>query len=51
MTLGVLKLTTVFVFGYFAVVTIPSFVQINAPWWQTACCALSPRFLLYNFHS
>lgn len=37
--LGTLKLTTVFVFGFFAVVTIPSYIQTGAPLWQTAGCA------------
>lgn len=38
MFLGALKITTVFVFGFFAVVTIPSYIQAEAPVWQTAGC-------------
>ncbi|KAJ4420176.1 hypothetical protein N0V82_004520 [Gnomoniopsis sp. IMI 355080] len=36
MFLGALKITTVFVFGFFAVVTIPTYIQAEAPIWQTA---------------
>ncbi|KAF3764373.1 hypothetical protein M406DRAFT_258780, partial [Cryphonectria parasitica EP155] len=34
--LGALKISAIFVLGFFAVVTIPSYVQAGAPWWQTA---------------
>lgn len=37
--LGALKLTTVFVFGFFAVVALPTYVQ-DAPIWQSAACKL-----------
>ncbi|KAJ4397580.1 hypothetical protein N0V93_001812 [Gnomoniopsis smithogilvyi] len=36
MFLGALKITTIFVFGFFTVVTIPSYVEAGAPVWQTA---------------
>ncbi|CAN8101416.1 unnamed protein product [Discula destructiva] len=41
MFLGILKVTTAFVFGFFAVVTIPTFVQAGAPLWQTAGLAVA----------
>ena len=36
MFLGALKLTTIFVFGFFAVVVIPSYASADVPLWQTA---------------
>ncbi|KUI63057.1 hypothetical protein VP1G_10186 [Cytospora mali] len=36
MFLGALKLTTVFVFGFFTVVVIPSYISADQPLWQTA---------------
>ncbi|KAL1879282.1 hypothetical protein Daus18300_001861 [Diaporthe australafricana] len=36
MFLGALKLTTIFVFGFFAVVVIPGYVSEDTPLWQTA---------------
>lgn len=38
MFLGALKLTTVFVFGFFAVVVIPGFVSTGQSLWQTFAC-------------
>lgn len=42
MFLGALKLTTVFVFGFFAVVVIPGYVSAGQPLWQTAGCEQPP---------
>lgn len=36
--LGGLKLTTVFIFGFFATVVIPSYAQADVPTWQIAGC-------------
>lgn len=36
MFLGALKLTTIFVFGFFAVVVIPACVGADLPLWKTA---------------
>ncbi|KAK7739843.1 hypothetical protein SLS53_005435 [Cytospora paraplurivora] len=41
MFLGALKLTTVFVFGFFAVVVIPGYVSAGQPLWQTTGLAVA----------
>lgn len=42
MFLGALKLTTIFVFGFFAVVVIPGCVSADMPLWYTTGCESPP---------
>lgn len=41
--LGIMKLTSVFLFGFFIVVTIPTYAQADAPTWQLAGRTCPPK--------